>query len=248
VNYDKTADSGSRGSERVQIELLRPHEIEAALRECSTVYLPLGSIEWHCAHLPVGLDGLTAHGVCVHAAVDHGGLVYPALYFGTGGGHSHYPWTVMMARDDQIRALIEHALVRLADFGVRRVVLFSGHFAPAQLDMIAELAAEWNGCGHDMKVIARGINMVEGLPIGPDHAGVFETTMLYALRPDRVDLGQLAAFDLDHPSNDDFEESRHDPSHPLWGVFGPDPRRFDPQLAPALLAGAAAWLAAQAAY
>jgi creatinine amidohydrolase len=244
---DSTAGSAGGHSGRVQIELLRPDEIETALRGNSTVYLPLGSIEWHSAHLPVGLDGLTAHGVCVRAAAASGGLVYPALYFGTGGGHGNYPWTVMMPEADQIRSLLEHALARLADFGVRRAVLFSGHFADDQLQMIADLAAWWNATGGEMTVVARGVNMVEGVAIRPDHAGVFETTMLYALWPDRVDLSRLPPVDSGQLLTDDFDEARHDPAHPLWGVFGPDPRRFDAQLAPALLGRAAEWLAEQAA-
>ena len=230
---------------KVQMELLRPHEIQAVLDNTSTVYIPLGSIEWHCEHLPVGLDGLTAHGVCVRAALASGGLVYPPLYFGTGGGHSDYPWTVMMADETEIRALLEHLLRRLERFDVAKAVLFSGHFAPGQLDMIANIGAAWNASHGQMTVIARGINMAEGLAIAPDHAGVFETTMLYALWPDRVDIDRLPALDAAHPMTDDFEDSRHDPTHPIWGVFGPDPRNFDPSAAPALLADVARWLAAQ---
>ncbi len=230
---------------RVQMELLRPHQIQAVLDHTSTVYIPLGSIEWHCEHLPVGLDGLTAHGVCLRAALNSGGLVYPPLYFGTGGGHSDYPWTVMMADESEIRALLEHLLRRLERFGVAKAVLFSGHFAPGQLDMIAAIAAAWNASEMRLAVVARGINMAEGLAIAPDHAGIFETTMLYALWPDRVDLDRLPALDAAHPLTDDFEDSRHDPTHPIWGVFGPDPRNFDPTAAPALLADVARWLAAQ---
>jgi creatinine amidohydrolase len=232
----------------VQLELLRPREIRAALDQNATVYLPLGTIEWHSHHLPVGLDGLTAHGVCVRAAVDHGGLVYPALYFGTGGGHGAYPWTVMVDVE-VLGSLIRAALRRLADFGVKRVVVFSGHFAEEQLALIAETARWWATQGSEMTVIARGINMVDGLAIAPDHAGMFETTMLYALHPDRVDLDELEpllddppAID-DPPATDDWDDVRHDPAHPLWGVFGPDPRRFDPAAAESLLAETALWLA-----
>ena len=35
-----------------QIELLRPHQIEAVLAERSLIYLPLGTIEWHCQRGP----------------------------------------------------------------------------------------------------------------------------------------------------------------------------------------------------
>jgi creatinine amidohydrolase len=244
-------------SERpVRLELLRPSEIRAAIEKNPTVYVPLGTIEWHCHHLPVGLDGLTAQGVCERAATDHGGLVYPVLYFGTGGGHGEYPWTVMMPTADHIRGLLEFALHRLNELGVQRVVLFTGHFAPEQLTMIADIASWWNALVRDhdagdtrtaLTVVARGINMVEGLAIGPDHAGVFETTVLHALWPDRIDLDELAPIPPAGPATDDWDESRHDTDHPLWGVIGPDPRTFDPTVADATLATIANWLASVAA-
>jgi creatinine amidohydrolase len=233
-------------SRPVRLELLRPSEIVAALAENPTVYVPLGTIEWHSRHLPVGLDALTAQGVCERAATDHGGLVYPVLYFGTGGGHSAYPWTVMMPDPTHIRGLLHHVLERLQELGVRCAVLFTGHFAPEQLDMIADIERDWNALGGPLRVVARGINAAEGVGIAPDHAGVFETTVLHALWPDRINLEELAPVDPTQPLNDDFDNARHDPAHPLWGVFGPDPRHYDPSRADDALAAIATWLAAQA--
>lgn len=70
---------------QVQVELMLPHQVEAAIAARSVVYLPLGSIEYHSHHLPLGLDGLTAHGICTRAAAASGGVVLPTLWFGTGG-------------------------------------------------------------------------------------------------------------------------------------------------------------------
>jgi creatinine amidohydrolase len=229
--------------QQVRIELLRPQEIRDALDMNSTVFVPLGTIEWHGEHLPVGLDALTTLGVCIRAAILGGGLVYPPLYFGTGGDHGPYPFTVMMPTDEHLRPLIEHLLVRLSDFGVARVVLFSGHFAPGELDLIASIAQRWNAGDREPIVVARGVNMAEGLAIALDHAGVFETTLLASLWPDRVDLEQLPRLSETPAFTDDFEPARHDPDHPLWGVFGPDPRAFEPGAAGPLLEAAARWLA-----
>ncbi|MGV8988719.1 MAG: creatininase family protein [Cypionkella sp.] len=49
--------------------------VKDTLAERSLIYLPLGMIEWHCEHLPVGLDALTPHGLCLQAADQTGGLV-----------------------------------------------------------------------------------------------------------------------------------------------------------------------------
>lgn len=227
-----------------QLELMRPHEIRAELARVSRVYLPLGTIEWHCEHLPVGLDALTAHGVCLLAAARTGGIVYPTLHYGTGGGHGIYPWTVMMEGGSEIVAQLRKTLIRLSDFGVKQAVLFTGHFADEQIDMIRQLAATWQTEGHQLKVKALSINMVENSPIAPDHAGPFETTLLHALWPDRVDLSQLPP---KPPRTGNIEEDgwgpqRHVVGHPLWGVVGPDPRDFDAALSPILLETAVTWL------
>jgi creatinine amidohydrolase len=238
------ADKRPAGAlERFRLELLRPHEIRDSLERQSLVYIPLGTIEWHGEHLPIGLDALTAHGVCLEAAARSGGLVYPPLYFGTGGGHGEYPWTVMMPESNELESLLVHLMVRLESFGVAVAVLFSGHFADEQLAMIDRIARNWNVKEqHSLKVVACGINQAEGTAIAPDHAGVFETTMLSALWPDRVDLSRLPELEETALCTDDVAPARNDPAHPLWGVFGPDPRSFDPSNGEALLMTTATWL------
>jgi creatinine amidohydrolase len=203
-----------------QIERLRPHQIEAALSMRSMIYLPLGTIEWHCHHLPVGLDALTAHGLCLRAAKRTGGLVWPVLYYGTGGGHGAFPWTVMMPSATEIEALVSFTLRRLSDLGVAEVVLFTGHFADEQLVMVDRIAANWNAGGLGPKVRAFAVNRA-GIPdFSPDHAGQFETTLMHGITPDLVDVTQLGQ------SADD--KDRFDPASVLWGIVGADPRDVPP--------------------
>ena len=173
-----------------------------------------------------------------------GGIVYPPLHFGTGGGHADYPWTVM-TDDSAITALLGRALQRLQTFGVKQAVLFTGHFADVQIAMIKRIASEWNGANTGMRTLALSMNEITPTPIAPDHAGIFETTLLHALWPERVDLGQLPpkparTGDIEE---DGWGPQRHVAGHPLWGVVGPDPRNFDPARGPALLEAAVAWLA-----
>jgi creatinine amidohydrolase len=155
----------------VQLEMMLPHDIREAIAARPVVYLPLGTIEWHGEHLPVGLDALTAHGVSLAAAQRDGGIVYPTLYYGTGGDHALYPWTVMAASAGDLEAILNVTLTRLQAFGVRLAVLFSGHFAPVQLAMIERIAADWTRVG-ELRVIALAINSPK-LPLPSDHAGVF---------------------------------------------------------------------------
>lgn len=219
-----------------QIERLRPGQIAAALADRSLIYLPLGTIEWHCHHLPVGLDALTAHGLCLRAAEQTGGLVWPVLHYGTGGDHGGFPWTVMMPGPAEIEALLTFTLRRLCDLGVARVVLFSGHFADTQLAMIDRIASDWNRQRGAPEVIALSVNRapVPGLP--PDHAGLFETTLLDGIAPGLSDPSRLSSA-TDTPD-------RFDPASPLWGIVGTDPRLASPHAPEALTARLADWLAA----
>jgi creatinine amidohydrolase len=230
--------SGSSAFDSVRYEFLLPHELRAILANRPVVYVPLGTYEWHGEHLPVGLDALTAYGICLRAAARDGGVVMPPLYYGTGGGHAHYPWTIMMASGEEISALLVHTLGRLRDFGFRLAVLFSGHFAPAQLDMIAAIEARWGPAKHSLSVFSIGVNQIESLALNPDHAALFETTILWELHPDRVAVDRLPpASATVEPTGegDSWSEARHNKSHPLYGVFGPDPRAFDPVRGPKLL-------------
>jgi creatinine amidohydrolase len=99
-----------------------------------------------------------------------------------------------------------------------------------------------------MQVMALAVNMAEHSPIAPDHAGVFETTLLSALWPERVHIERLPPLEQvpsPDPGNDDRGPQRHDPHHPLYGVFGPDPRTFDPLHAQRLLDVLVSWLVEQ---
>jgi creatinine amidohydrolase len=230
-------------SPHVRLELQTPSEIATALAARSVVYVPLGTYEWHGQHLPIGLDALTAHGICCMAAECDGGLVCPPLYYGTGGGHGHYPWTIMVEREELV-PLLRTTLAQLASFGVRQVVLMSGHFAGEQIDMIQSLAAEAQAESSGTRVQALAVSMAQ-LQLAPDHAALFETTLLGALWPERVRLDllpSLASAPSVDPGGNQMGPQRHDPSHPLYGIFGPDPRRYDPSSAAALLNAMVDWV------
>jgi creatinine amidohydrolase len=172
--------------DRHRLERLRPSEIAERLAERSVVFLPLGTLEFHAQHLPIGLDALNAEGICLRAASASGGLVYPTLYYGTGGSHASFPWSVIMPAGAEIDALLAHSLDRLDALGVALAVLFTGHFAPDQVAVVKGVADRWNAQGRRMRALGLAVNEPADLPIGPDHAGRFETTLLHSMWPDRV--------------------------------------------------------------
>jgi creatinine amidohydrolase len=188
--------------------------------------------------------------VCVRAAALGGGIVLPAVYQGTGGGHVSYPWTIMMSSETEISAQLVQTLRRLQEFGLRVAVLFTGHFADEQLSMIDDIERRWNrDLNNSMRVVATGINRCDVSPIPADHAGAFETSVLFALWPDHVQeerLPELSESPSIDPDGDVTGDHRHDPTHPLWGIFGADPRGFDRAGATSLLDVLVQWLSVKA--
>lgn len=45
---------------KILYEEMRPEEFLESLNEFPVAYLPLGSLEWHGLHMPLGADGLQA--------------------------------------------------------------------------------------------------------------------------------------------------------------------------------------------
>ena len=229
----------------LQMELLTPEQIDAAWAEAPIAYVPLGTYEFHGKHLPVGFDALAAHFLCLRAAARTGGLVLPPLYYGTGGGHGEYPHTIMV-EGAQIRPLLDRTVERLSDFGVRIVVLLSGHFPQEQVDLVTGAARDLST--GTRKVIGLVTGMVKDPPIRPDHAALFETSLMHALAPSLVHLERLPSL-AEAPANDPegngWGAHRHDPSHVLHGIFGEDPRLLDPAKAEELVQAVEHWLVKQ---
>jgi len=66
----------------VRYHMLRPGQIVQRRRACPAAYIPIGTIEWHGVHNPVGADTLQAEALAILAARKAGGLVFPPLYYG----------------------------------------------------------------------------------------------------------------------------------------------------------------------
>ena len=94
---------------------LRISEIKAIVAEKPLILIPIGTIEWHAGHLPLGVDTLITESVCEDISRGTGVVVAPTLacgisrnlqpeegYFGTvghgGGEHALQPGRRAAAR------------------------------------------------------------------------------------------------------------------------------------------------------
>src|SRR5207247_785901 len=67
----------------VEYELMRPPEIAQARARLPLAFIPIGPLEWHGPHLPMGMDGLHAHTVAMEVARQVGGVVLPTYDLGS---------------------------------------------------------------------------------------------------------------------------------------------------------------------
>lgn len=190
-----TARDAEVGSRReVRLEFLRPREIEEARAACSTVFQPLGTVEWHGVHNVVGVDAVKAHALCVRAARKGGGVVSPPLYGGVGGMNE--PHTFIMDPEDDVfsrllRPWLEQLCREMARDGFKAIIILTGHYGAAQQIVVREAAVRMSRA---LAIPVLGtpeywLALDEGYT--GDHAAWGETSLMMHLFPETVDLTRL---------------------------------------------------------
>jgi len=206
----------------VRLERMRPDQVAQARAACPAVYVAFGSIEWHGRHNPVGLDAIKAHEQLVGLAVRAGGVVYPPVYFGSGGGHLTWPSSFMVSAEP-MRQIVAELLAGFERDGYRKAVLLSGHY-PNRGEYLDAAVDAYRDAGGSMDVLA----IVETqIPGGKgDHASLYETSFMLYLHPETVDSEALGPEEEGTEPEDASgrnwmgDEYR---DHPCYGLVGIDP-------------------------
>ncbi|MFW5856598.1 MAG: creatininase family protein [Planctomycetota bacterium] len=207
-------------SREVRYQLLRPSEIRARRDACPIVYIPIGTLEWHGPHLPVGADTLQAEGLAVRCAERGGGLVFPPLYYGESRSESlvdanhedagrvaetlglsaeHFgvdrqPFSPMEQALHYERLLV-HILAEAMSLGFRVGILVAGHYPLIDHARAAVLRFnKWRPAryGGMLAWACLDYKFLEDTYAGAgDHAAGWETAHLLHLTPEAVDLDSL---------------------------------------------------------
>src|SRR5690625_2427183 len=61
---------------------LIPDEFRKRIHDAPIAYLPLGTLEWHGEHMPLGSDGIQSQDFFEKLAKEVGGIVLPMLFLG----------------------------------------------------------------------------------------------------------------------------------------------------------------------
>lgn len=100
--------------------------------------LPLGSVEQHGNHMPLGTDTMLAHAVSLAAAERaRGAAVLPPPWFGLSAHHMRFPGSVTL-RAETLMAVAEDIVASLVQHGFRRILIVNGHGGNAGvIDLLA---------------------------------------------------------------------------------------------------------------
>lgn len=173
----------------------------AALLEDSRVpvlLLPLGAIEPHGPHAPLGTDPLISQGMCERAATRLDDdpavrvVVLPALPYGVTRYAAGFPGGIHIS-EETLHSLVVDVCTALVDQGLPRVLIVNNHFEPAHaatLRRAVETVKSLRGKEIGYLDLVRRQNaerLTEEFRAGECHAGRYETSLVLADRPDLVD-------------------------------------------------------------
>jgi len=187
--------SGGRAPAIPRWDHLRTAEVAEAVARDPVVVLPLGASEQHGPHLPLSTDLEIAEGLLARAALelpaDLPVWTLPALAVGASREHARYPGTLSL-EPEALAEVVESIGRGLADAGVRRLVLHSGHGGNRHVMDAAALRLR-----HEEAMLVVKVHYLRlGRPPGVDlpeaewrhglHGGAVETAMMLHLRPEAV--------------------------------------------------------------
>lgn len=214
-----------------QLVELDSRTVERQLSSNPLLILPVGALEAHGPHLPLGADQIQAEATARGLAERTGGLVAPTIAYGSCPGARRFPGTVSIS----MSALGEFVSQVLGEFirsGFRRILVLSGHAERGHMASLRE-AAERTMLQHPQIriVVLSDYDFVYELrgklsPETDGHAGLLETSRLLAIaphfvrsdRPSHTNLGSV--FVPGSPSSEQWPESVQGDTRPAAAELG----------------------------
>ena len=188
-------------------EFVRPARVRQVLEETPIAFLPVGCVEYHGPHLPLGVDMLTTDAMCHRTAGITGGLVLPPLWLASGVLPLPHSITVDTT---VLRSVVRPILHQLAEGGFKVIIVFSGHGALDHLHVLREETDRLMDEFPDVNALTTVWNELNAGMEGDihDHGAKVETSYLMEFHPHTVDLTTL----------EDDPEAEH------VGIYAANPR------------------------
>jgi creatinine amidohydrolase len=112
--------------EAIRLALQSWPDVEAYLKGCKGIIIPLGSTEQHGPTGAIGTDALTAEAVALELGRRSGVLVTPAQAYGMAEHHLGFAGT-MSLQPATLMAVMHDLVLSLATHGFERIFVVNGH-------------------------------------------------------------------------------------------------------------------------
>jgi creatinine amidohydrolase len=172
-----------------------------ALRDPIALW-PVGAVEPHGPHAPLGTDTLISVGMCERAAARlENAVVLPPLPFGVTRYGAAFAGAIGIS-EATLRAVVLDVATALDRQGFRRLVIVNNHFEPEQVATLRSAAAEAGALYLDLVRRRNAQRLTEEFRRGSCHAGRYETSLVLADAPELVDpeMASLPSNEVDMPA------------------------------------------------
>jgi len=176
-------------------EFTRPEFEEYLESEPNPVaIIPLGSIEQHGPHLPLGTDSYAALELAKRVAKRTNSIVVQACWPGYSPHHMGFKGTITFSAET-LSGIITDTVKSLAEHGIHKVLILNGHGGNAQIAACAaRLAGREAGSIVLMPSGSSGGDASKTLREVDVHAGKGETSLALALFGDLVQMDRVEEF------------------------------------------------------
>ena len=180
-------------------ELTAPDFVQAMARSGATCVIPLGILEKHGPHLPIGTDLIDCREVSLRAAAEEYTIVFPAYFVGQIFEAKHQPGTIAYG-SRMMLDFLQQTCDELARNGIKKIILVNGHggnesflryFCQSQLESRRDYAVYLFDPAYDAATAER-LNKLRKTTLD-GHAGEEETSVMLAHHPDLVRLDKAGA-------------------------------------------------------
>lgn len=171
-------------------------EVQKALKITDTVIVPLGALEGHGPHNPVGCCFILAHETAKLVGAETGVPVTPTIPFGVSKPYQNFPGTINV-RSETLKELVRDVSISLIRHGFKRIIFFSAH-GEGNLPALGEVSEELRERTGALFAVIHVWGLVNKLSpktasaagVSAGHGGDPTTSVMLYLTPNLVDMRQ----------------------------------------------------------
>ena len=184
---------------QIRFELLRPKQLLNEKEKCPLIFIPVGPLEYHGPHLPLGVDALNATYCAQEVCKRIGrGVVLPTIYFGTererpsrllkNFGFKPTDWIVGMDfptalwkshyyQEHILGLVISSKIEVLINHNYKVIIIVNGHGAQNQKDILDKLSKHYSNTSDCL--VTSGLAFPDELiERKGEHAAIYETSLM----------------------------------------------------------------------